>query len=425
MKCDFEIFIDDQWVTAASFEAFPESDTMGYRGGGHFAYYPEYVAHYLGRPDAALSLCFPVSYDMPKMDHWPAFMLDILPSGAARRNVLNDLGASMDGPAADWPTLLHGAGNPIGNIRVKEAAVDVPAEQHQGFERQDIIARNENFIEYARAKGAPVSGSSGAQGDAPKFLLVEDLEGRWHADRAIPDDRVSRHWIVKFPRGKKASDRQVLKNEAVYYVVAGKLGLKVGSPLVYENDALFIPRFDREVLNGAIYRNGVESLCAAAGIAEFGAHPSQNSLLETIARYSTQPQEDVEEFILRDIINIAMGNTDNHPRNTAWLKKGGEARLAPLFDFAPMYLDEQGIARACRWDEHDHAGNPDWCAIVKSLDLPGIDNTRVLSRIGQFSKKVKTLPAVMASCGVDASIIKHLKPRIENIHANLAQANFE
>jgi len=410
-------------VSAASFETIPNPDTNGYRGSGYFAYHPEYVASYMGRSDAALSLRLPVSYDMPKIEHWPSFMLDILPSGAARRNVLNDLGFTQDGPNADWPALLNGAGNPIGNIRVTDAAIEVPAIQHSGFDKQDILARNEEFMEYARASGAPVSGSTGAQGDAPKFLLVEDHEGRWHADRAISDDQVARHWIVKFPRGKKVSDSQVLKNEEAYYVVADKLGLIVGNPLVYENDALFIPRFDRSVLSNEITRYGVESLCSATGISEFGAHPSQNSLVETIARYSSQPQEDVEEFILRDIANLAMGNTDNHSRNSAFLKIGHEVRLAPLFDFAPMYLDEQGIARACRWDSYDRGGDIDWISIVKSLDLTEVNNEELLNRVVQYSKKIKILPAIMESSGVDESIIKYLEPRIENIHSKLGQAN--
>jgi serine/threonine-protein kinase HipA len=217
----------------------------------------------------------------------------------------------------------------------------------------------------------------------------------------------------------------VLKIEEAYYVVADKLGLIVGSPLAYEKDALFIPRFDRTALSGVISRYGVESLCSAAGIAEFGAHPSQNSLVETVALYSSRPQEDVEEFILRDIANVAMGNTDNHARNTAFLKKGGEVRLAPLFDFAPMYLDEQGIARACRWDDNDRAGSTDWVSIVKSLELPGVNNEMTLNRIGQFSEKVKILPEIMASSSVDESIIKYLEPRIENIHSNLVQARLD
>jgi len=187
---------------------------------------------------------------------------------------------------------------------------------------------------------------------------------------------------------------------------------------------LFIPRFDREVASNAIVRHGVESLCSATGIAEFGAHPSQNALVETIAHYSSQPQKDVEEFILRDIVNVAMGNTDNHSRNTAFLKTGGEVRLAPLFDFAPMYLDEQGIARACRWDNYDRGGDIDWVSIIKSFDLPGINNEETLNRVRQFSDKIKILPAIMESSGVDESIVKHLEHRIENIHSKLTQANF-
>jgi len=420
MLCDFDIFIDGFWTTAAQFELNETKVDEGYRAGGIFTYDPEFVGQYLNRPDAALSCRFPVNFELYNLESWPAFMLDLLPSGAARRNIEARLNLT-NGPQADWPLLLQGAGNPIGNLRVTQAAIPQPTTSHPGFSREEIIERGDGFIEYAQQNGAAVSGSTGAQGDAPKFLLVEDINGRWHADRAVPDKLVATHWLVKFPRGKKESDKQILRNEEAFYRVAKQVGLHVGDPLKYDQDTLFIPRFDRKVQDNHVLRYGVESLCSAAGIAEFGAHPSQYELVETIACYSTTPQKDIEEFILRDVLNVAMGNTDNHPRNSAFLKINGEVTLSPLFDFAPMFLDDQGIARACRWNEQDEGGRPNWMAVADSIDIKGIKNTAVRERLAHFAVKLLNLPKTLANCGVDTDLIDKLAARIDTVQQKLRQ----
>ena len=86
----------------------------------------DYAIEFSGRQGlAALSCRYPVSFEPWQLDSWPAFLLDLLPSGAARRYFL----ASLDrpnGPAADWPLLLAGAGNAPGNLRIAEAASPGP-----------------------------------------------------------------------------------------------------------------------------------------------------------------------------------------------------------------------------------------------------------------------------------------------------------
>ncbi len=419
MLCSIDVFVEGRWQTAASFEAWAGREGVGYRGGGLFEYDLTFAANYLGRADAAVSVRFPVDFAHHSMEHWPAFLLDLLPAGAARRDILNRLQLS-DGPAADWPLLLQGAGNPVGHLRITEAVIEPPPMAHPGFARAEVVQRGDSFIEYAHEQGASVSGSSGAQGDAPKFLLVEDNHGRWHADCALPDARVARHWLVKFPRGKAESDKRVLRNEQPYYAVAKAVGLTVGEPLLYESNTLFIPRFDREVTGGVVLRHGLESLCSAAGIAEFGAHPTLDELLAIIHRYSDAPQEDIIEFLLRDILNVAMGNTDNHPRNSALLKRNGAVRLSPLYDFAPMILDDQGIARSCRWAKQDAGGRPEWAAIVAELALDGVDNQEVARRVARFARHIDHLDVTLLAHGVDQELVTQLKGRIETVQSRLA-----
>jgi hypothetical protein len=64
--------------------------------------------------------------------------------------------------------------------------------------------------------------------------------------------------------------------------------------------------------------------------------------LAAVARFATDPRGELKELILRDVLDVALGNTDNHGRNTAVSKHlDGRIELSPIFDFSPMVLDPQ------------------------------------------------------------------------------------
>ncbi len=351
MKCTVQVDLGHGWIDCAEFEVDDLVVPLGAaQGRGRLSYLEGYFADYLGARDAhSLSVSFPVGPDFLSTNTgqgWPFPLLDLLPAGAARRTWLRRLGIDRDSFGEDWNLLLAGAGNPPGNIRIKEAAQEESA-RHPGFLRKEVLARKEDFIEYAERMGAPVAGTSGAQGDAPKFLLVEDAKGRWHAEGSVPSSKVKRHWLVKFPRGKTSRDREILAHEAVYSAVAKALGLDVKAPSTHEKGVLFVPRFDRKPLRG------LESLACAAGLRDASLGVRHEKLIRVIAEASSKPELDVIEYVRRDILNVLLGNTDNHARNTALLKdfKGG-VRLSPFYDCAPMFWDEQMIPRAIRWRQN-------------------------------------------------------------------------
>ena len=68
-----------------------------------------------------------------------------------------------------------------------------------------------------------------------------------------------------------------------------------------------------------------------------------------VARFTSDPKRELRELVLRDVLDVALGNTDHRARNTAVLKQlDGRIELSPLYDFAPMVLDPQGIACVSR-----------------------------------------------------------------------------
>lgn len=110
-----------------------------------------------------------------------------------------------------------------------------------------------------------------------------------------------------------------------------------------------------------------------------------------------------------------MRNTDNHGRNTAVQVRDGAVRLTPLFDFAPMYLDPEGIARACRWYHPQHGQELwHWREVLAALDIDDAERTALRDGLAAFAEEVARLGAVMHAAGVDDDIITYLEPAIAN-----------
>jgi len=430
-----QISLQDQWLDAATFSV--EQPDHGIAGASTLDYITEYAGKFIGADlTRAISCRLPVGFAHYTSQRWQPILLDLLPSGAGRRQWLKQLGLTdrADGLWADWDLLTKATANPIGNLRIKEAASERDAllvpdaegnvrynRNHPGFSLQDIVEKNMHFIEYAHQHGAQTAGASDVQGEAPKFLLVQDRNDSWHAEGALADEQVAKSWLVKFPRGSREEDRTVLRNEAAYLEVARALGLTVGEALRYEKDALFIPRFDRQVTDHGLVRLGVESLYALAGVAEYGKALDHETFCEVLALYASDPKTVLTEYVLRDVVNVAMGNKDNHGRNTAVIKQhNGEIALSPLFDFAPMWMDPEGIARVTRWADNsiENAAQPIWGDVAEVLGA-WLDAKELRTNLATFASQIERLPETMREHGVEDSLIEHLGKTIENTAQNL------
>lgn len=422
-QATIQIFHDRKWRTAGLFTPDAGSLQRGISGGGVFDYDIDYVFEHTADATAPpLALNYPVNFELRRSNRWPAFLLDIMPTGAGRRMWLRRLDL-RDGPAVDWELLSRGAGNPPGNLRIAEAVIP-HAGTHPGFTREEVVGKSADFIEYAEERGAVVTGATDVQGDAPKFLLARDHDRRWHPDGALPDREVLDCWLVKFPRGRTEADRLVLRNEAPYLEVARRFGLRVGSPLEFLDDCLFIPRFDRAAGTDGLVRHGLETLCSAGEIAEFGKRGDHEFFCSVLARHATDPKNEIIEYLRRDVLNAALRNTDNHCRNTAFLKPAdGTVALSPLYDFAPMFLDPEGIPRSSRWpgDGEPASGRPAWGKVAESLPTV-CDPKELRVLLARDAEAVRRLPDTMRECGVEDSVINGVVRRCAEIAEDLLDA---
>jgi serine/threonine-protein kinase HipA len=427
--CILQIFIDDAWRDVAALDLTGDV-RRGVGAATFLIYLPSYAIAYWERIDAAaLSVNVPVSLMTYPTETWPPFLVDLLPQGYGRIELLKQLqqlgrdeGA---GPAANWALLCAGAGNPIGNIRVKEAHEWVSARTGttmRGFTMAEIASRAGDFNEYLAQNGLFLAGSSGIQGEWPKILLTRAHDGLFYLDHTLPDEQAQQHYIVKFGRGTDASLANILRLEAPYMQLARGLGLDVHADLTLRERALFIPRFDREASAGRVIRHGQESIASLCSIGGFGAVPSHNGVCRRLGEVATDPVKAIIEYVKRDIANIALGNKDNHARNTAIQRKSdGTISLTPLFDFAPMWLHPDGIARRIRW-QCDDDGSPDWASVIaQACAAAKVDHAPVKASVQMMAAPLGTLFADALALGIDEQFLRPLHKTMEHVRKQLEQ----
>lgn len=421
-----EIHRHGRWQPAASIEPL-----------GHDRARVDYLPDYIFSDDPwPIALNLPVAFASPRANHddekAPAFLYDLVPQGKGRRLLLQLLGLDdSDNPVL--PLLLAGAFNPIGALRVDQAVAfyrdharrnPPPPGAERGFTLAELADRQEHVLEHLSTHAMLASGTTGVQGVAPKYLLAEDAEGRLHADLALADEAARAHWLIKGPRGSSEDDRRVLRNEAAYLRVAAACGVRTHAieHTRMQGDLLCVRRFDRRITPEGVERLPQESLASLAGLQGFGQPCRQNTLLQALRRHASDPLADTIEFLRRDVLNLAMRNTDNHPRNHAVQRlPDGRVQLTPLFDFAPMFLDPELIPRALHWVDDADVRLHDWQAILPQLQLPGDEEHALTRALADFADSVGNLPALMHQAGVDAALIEACRASIHTQAEQLAR----
>jgi len=432
-NCTLQLFCDGLWHDVATV-ALLGPEQQGWRAKTYSGYAVEWAVTHGGARDAhALSCQFAVGLEPLELPHWPVFLIDMLAQGFGREELLRRIGLPERAEqSADWHLLKAGAGNPIGNLRIKEAGqwLERNAGPRQGFTDDEVAARSEDFSEFLVSHELFVAGSCGVQGEWPKMLLTRANDGLLYLDHTLADARAREHYIVKFGRGANAALATILRHEAPYMALARRLGLRVFAPLALKHQALFIRRFDRSVQpGGKVVRFAQESIASLTGLAGFGTVPTHDQVCRELMARCTHPEGEVLEYIKRDVANLALGNKDNHARNTAVQRDfAGRVRLSPLYDFAPMYLHPDGIARRIRWEGND-GGRPDWrqvvnqvCAIAQELQprghrararvAPAVRREALVSGLQAMVPVLLEIAEQGMSMGMDRDVLEHLRPAL-------------
>lgn len=409
----------------------------GLAGGCSYTYEQNYLVdmleHMGSRLDNAVSATLPLSWESWRTPQAPALIHDISPAGAARRFLLQRLDSERPrGLHLDLFLLGRCTPAPIGNLRIREAAETIAGSTVLGFSRHDVIERDSRFLEYAYEQGAAIGGATGAGGEAPKLLLTEDSQGALHPDAVLPDEQAVRHWFVKFARNRAGqTDQDVLRSEYCFYRAIQKLGLDTvaADGLTLEEGrkpSLWMHRFDRHLTETGVVRTAVESLYSLAGVTEPGAYMLHTDALRCLVELwrnvgqGDQVSELVFNYLQRDLLNQVLGNSDNHGRNTSILRTATGVRLAPIYDLAPMVMDDEGVTRTTKWPRPiEIAGEVEWRkACVAAGEWVNADE--LFERLRTAAQSFMALPDLLSDEGLPAATMNHPRIALRNLRQRLS-----
>ncbi|VVQ04865.1 hypothetical protein PS925_02699 [Pseudomonas fluorescens] len=440
-----QIFTAGKWQDAMilSFDD-PEK---GFESRCSFGYETTYLAENIeamGSPfSKAVSALYPLDWD-GRRSKTPAFVHDIAPAGAAKRFLLARLG--QEKPAnisADLYLLGRSTPAPIGNMRIKESAEVIDERKPIGFKREDVIQRDNRFLEYAYELGAAIGGATGAGGEAPKLLLAENKSGLLYPDAVLDDDKVRQHWFVKFARNRGGlTDQDILRSEFHYYKALQKLGIETiaaeGLALEEANKpSLWMQRFDRRVSDGEVSRLAVESIYSLAQVTTPGSAMNHMEVIRMLAGLwrkagqASQIPALVTDYLRRDLINKILGNSDNHGRNTAIIRQANTFRLAPIYDLAPMVMDDEGVTRTTKWSRDlERAGDVDWRGVCRALaDIAEPDDPlaalcdapALFERLREDAQRLAALPDILTASGLPDRTMNHPGIHLKNLEQRLKE----
>ncbi len=297
-------------------------------GRGYFRASFRYTSAYLRDPSAfpldprSLPLEAP-SFDSDTLEPPLSVFRDALPDSWGRRVMIARY--SLTGTDQNEPTLLRLLGaRGLGALAFFEIGTrsDLPSDESTDLtevtQLVDAAARFE--------RGAPVDKSmaqlfraGGSPGGMRPKALFQDADG---------------HWIGKFPAAEDRDD--VVGLEAATLELARSAHLKVPKTrllkLAGSRKVLLVKRFDITPLGG---RHHVLSLSSLLRESRIHFVLDYEDAFEAIVRYSAAPEEDLVAFYRHMVFNAAIGNTDDHLKNWAFLHTQEGFRLAPAFDLVP------------------------------------------------------------------------------------------
>jgi serine/threonine-protein kinase HipA len=178
-----------------------------------------------------------------------------------------------------------------------------------------------------------------SMGGARPKAVIEDGEALWIAKFSRPDDR----W--NFPRVEHAMLE--LARQCGIHAAASRIVTVAG------RDVLLIRRFDREKTPAGYTRARMISSLTALRADDSPMLRDRWSyvlLAEELRRIVSEPIADASELFRRMCFNALISNTDDHPRNHAFIAFDRSWRLSPAYDLIPQPVvsqDRRDLAMEC------------------------------------------------------------------------------
>ena len=255
---------------------------------------------------------------------------DGLPDRWGRRVIINRLTGRKGADAADVEFsdlvyMLESGSDRIGALDFQASATEYVA-RGGGTVTLDDLAEFAGNVEAGKPVPAQLAQAilhgSSIGGARPKALLDDD----------------GRKLIVKFSASNDVIS--MVRAEFIAMRLAARIGVNVAPVELVRalgKDAMIVERFDRVSSVRGWTRRAMVSALTILGESEMSAHHlSYGELADQIRARFTRPEETLRELYLRLVLNILVGNTDDHARNHAAFWDGDMLTLTPAYDIAPQ-----------------------------------------------------------------------------------------
>ncbi len=262
----------------------------------------------------------------------PGCLRDASPDAWGRRVIINKkygaVGSSIDQYQLDELTFLLESGSD------RIGALDF---QLSPTEYQPRLAHNSTLEELMESaarveKGLPLTE------ELDQALFHGSPIGGARPKALIEDTKKNKKYIAKF--SSTTDIYNIIKAEFIAMRLAQMAGLEVANVRIKKSsnkDVLLIERFDRIKSSQGWLRQNMISALTIFGFDEMEAmYASYEILSETIRHKFYDSSKTLEELFKRLVVNILVGNNDDHARNHAAFWDGKMLTLTPAYDICPQ-----------------------------------------------------------------------------------------
>lgn len=349
---------------------------------GHVSRQPEattftYVEHYDG---PALVPHLPVGTTTWPAGALPPLLSNLLPEGRRLEALRQQVKTSLDNEVA---LLLAVGTDLVGDLQFVPAGA-----RPEGSSAPQVELDQLDTIEFARLRGAPVSGVPGVQ---DKVKVSERM--------ALPvrDTSLSTH-LLKF--GQRELPRLVANEHAcLQALAAARLEVNKAEVVVDATGepALLVTRFDRRSTDGIV--TGLRQLdgCQAAG-----RYPADKYDLDTVevvaslAALCSNPTVAALRLLEQVVASYLMGNGDLHAKNLSVLDRGAGLEPSPVYDvtFTHPYGDTDTMALPICGESKVASINR--ATFLEAAELCGVRSAAVERVIDRLLARTEDVPERLA-----------------------------
>lgn len=240
-------------------------------------------------------------------------------------------------PSNDLEFLLSGSGNGTGALfftetRDEEPERPLPREFTSLEDVMETALQIDEGVPVSRERAMFFNYGSAIGGTRPKTFIDERYTD--------PHTGITRwkQWIVKFPRRGELVDQCTLEHASMK--MAEEAGVNVANTKLMETalgPVLLVERFDVEANGDRCHLLSSRSLINSGSPSQSKDRESYAAIGRIAKQVSEAGADDNRELFRRMLLNISIGNVDDHLNNHAFRKPPGQKtlQLTPAYDVLP------------------------------------------------------------------------------------------